>query len=122
MHYADWSYEEGHDYFTRHIEAETSLCLVAEADSGLVGYLVGYTKARNSLRPIEMAVLESMFVHHDSRSGGVGEQLVRAFIGWCDGHQVVRVSVSAYVANDGAVRFYERLGFVQRLLTLECPV
>lgn len=69
-----------------------------------------------------VAELESMFVLDNARCRGVGKHLVDAFLAWCHGRGMQRVSVTAYAANDGAIRFYQRAGFAARQLTLERPV
>jgi GNAT superfamily N-acetyltransferase len=45
--------------------------------------------------------------------------LVEAFLEWVSQRGVERVSVTAYAANEGAVAFYQRLGFRPRNITLE---
>ena len=66
-----------------------------------------------------MAELESMYVREAYRGQGVGQQLVQKFLEWARERGVERVSVTAYVANERAVAFYEKLGFTAKSLTLE---
>lgn len=118
----DWALEEGEEHFTHHISAQNSLCLVAEMDGRIVGYLLGYVGEPSSLRPIRWAGLESMFVFAEVRSRGVGQELAETFLRWCGEQDAQRVSVSAYASNDGAVRFYKRLGFLPKEVALERSV
>lgn len=118
----DWAQDEGHAYFARHLASETSCCLVAELATEEVGYLVGYIRAANSLSMVMTAELESMFVLDRARRHGVGQQLVDAFLAWCRDRDTQRVDVTAYAANDGAIRFYRRAGFEPSQLTLQRPV
>lgn len=115
----DWPQQEGHAYFSRHLKSEASCCLVADVNGEVVGYLVGYTRTPSSLGTIPSAELESMFVRDGARYKGVGQRLIEAFLEWCREREVPRVAVTAYVANDGAVRFYERSGFEAKHVTLE---
>lgn len=119
---ANWAREEGIEYFRDYLDADTSKVLVAEMDGRIVGYLVGYVRGPSSLRPIRSAALESMYVFSEVRSQGVGQQLVEAFLTWCEERGAERVSVTAYASNDGAIRFYERLGFRPKELSLERSV
>jgi ribosomal protein S18 acetylase RimI-like enzyme len=115
----NWPQEEGHEYFTKHLRSEKSIGLLAETEGEVIGYLIGYVKSGSSLRRVTMAELESMYVIREYRSQGVGERLVKEFLGWCREQGAERVSVTAYAANEGAVSFYKRLGFLPKSITLE---
>lgn len=118
----NWAQEEGHPYFARHLGSETSYCLVAEQPGEVVGYLVGYTRQVSSLRIAREAALESIFVRRAFRGRGVGAQLVDAFLAWCREREMQRVAVTAYAANERAIRFYQHAGFRAASLTLERTV
>lgn len=118
----NWAQEEGHAYFARHLGSETSHCLVAEQPGEVVGYLVGYTRQASSLRIAAEAELESMFVRGAFRGHGAGAQLIDAFLAWCREREIQRVAVTAYAANEGAIRFYQRAGFRPANLTLKCSI
>ena len=115
----NWPQEEGHEYFSKLMRSERGLGLLAEAEGKVIGYLVGYLRRSSSLRPVKMAELESMYVREAYRGQGVGQQLVQKFLEWARERGVERVSVTAYVANERAVAFYEKLGFTAKRLTLE---
>ncbi len=115
----DWPRQEGAEYYLGHIAGEDSVCLLAEAGGRAVGFLTGYVREWSSLRPVELAELESMFVMPAYRDEGIGQDLVNEFVAWCRGKGAKRVSVTAYWANEGARRFYRRLGFEPRNVTLE---
>jgi len=115
----NWPQEEGHEYFSKLMRSERGLGLLAEAEGKVIGYLVGYLRHSSSLRPVKMAELESMYVREVYRGQGVGQQLVQKFLEWAKERGVERVSVTAYVANERAVAFYEKLGFTAKRLTLE---
>lgn len=118
----DWARQEGRAHFARHLASATSCCLVADRRGDVVGYLVGYARSATSLTTVPVAELESMFVLDNARCHGVGKHLVDAFLAWCRGRGTQRASVTAYAANDGAIRFYQRAGFAAKQLTLDRPV
>jgi GNAT superfamily N-acetyltransferase len=115
----NWPRQEGHAYYTKHIRSERSFVVLAERDGVGIGYLVGYVNEGSSFRPVRVAELESMYVRKGYRGQRVGRRLVEAFLEWVSQRGVERVSVTAYAANEGAVAFYQRLGFRPRNITLE---
>jgi ribosomal protein S18 acetylase RimI-like enzyme len=65
------------------------------------------------------AELESIHVYPQFRGSGIGSRLVEAFLAWAAEHGAVRASVTAYAANESAIRFYERHGFTVRSLVAD---
>lgn len=118
----NWPREEGEKHFSRLVSDGDSLCLLAEYDGEVVGYLVGYMREKSSLRPVQIAELESMYVKKMFRGRGVGTELADRFLKWAKAKKAERVSVTAYAANKGAIAFYERLGFEARNLSLEMGI
>ena len=115
----DWPSEEGREYFAGFLTRGRYVCLLAESAGETVGYLAGYVASGGNLRPIEVAELESMYVLEEYRGFGVGARLVEEFRRWAEARGADRASVTAYAANVGAVRFYEKTGFRPKSLSLE---
>jgi ribosomal protein S18 acetylase RimI-like enzyme len=114
-----WPEEEGREYFSALVSDRNCVCLVAESGGEMVGYLAGRMEKGDSLRPVKMAELESMYVREVFRSGGVGAGLAAEFLRWAAGEGAERVSVTAYAANGRAISFYGNLGFCPMRLSLE---
>jgi ribosomal protein S18 acetylase RimI-like enzyme len=114
-----WPEKEGREYFAGLVDGERSLCLVAESAGEAVGYLAGRMGERTTLRPVEVAELESMYVLEGYRGKGVGARLVDEFLGWAGSRGAERASVVAYAANERAIRFYQRAGFRPKSVSLE---
>ena len=117
-----WPEEEGREYFARLVACDRSLCLLAEFAGVPAGYLVGHAQERTSLRPVKVAELESMYVRERCRGRGVGAALIDEFLGWARARGAERASVTAYAANEGAIRLYEREGFRPKSLSLETSI
>jgi ribosomal protein S18 acetylase RimI-like enzyme len=118
----NWPREEGQEHFGKLISGPGSLCLLADEGDQTVGYLAGYLRAADSLRPVKIAELESMYVLPAYRSQEVGRQLVDAFVAWARQQGAQRASVTAYAANDRAIAFYRRAGFTPLSLSLELGI
>ncbi len=114
-----WPRQEGNGYFSQRVRDERCLPLLALVQGEAVGYLLGYLKPPSTLRPVRVAELESMYVKPGRRSQGIGQRLVDRFLSWARGQGAKRVSVTAYAANERALAFYRRNGFVPKSVTLE---
>jgi len=117
----DWAAQEGRGYFEDLLADGAAACWMAERAPGgsAVGYLAGRLSEADSLRTVRVAALESMYVRPEARGLGVGARLVEGFLSWARKRGASRASVTAYAANEGAVRFYEREGFSPKNLTLD---
>ena len=109
----------GEQGFTELMAMPDRLILVAEADGTVVGHLTGRIDEPNPIRLIAVATLASMYVRPAHRRQGVGARLVEQFREWARDRDAGRMSVTAYTANDGAIRFYQRHGFVPYSTVLE---
>lgn len=114
-----WASESGIAYYTSLLANRDNLVLLAHDGNEVVGHLVGRLRSPTDVHPIRVAELESVHVYSAHRSRGIGEQLVTAFLAWADERGAQRAMVTAYAANDGARRFYDRHGFAVRTVTLD---
>ena len=87
------------------------LVLAAEAGRAIVGHLTGAFLAPSPMWTAPRAELFSMHVMPAWRGQGIGSRLVGRFRAWAEERGVVQLRVSAYTANSGALRFYQRHGF-----------
>jgi len=108
----NWPYEEGEAYFRKRIAGQEGVCLVAERDGRIVGYVIGgWSHLNFSAYKGKRAELENICVAEEERSRGVGVLLVDALIGWCERSGATHVMVDAYAPNLRAIKFYESQGF-----------
>jgi GNAT superfamily N-acetyltransferase len=115
----DWPRLHAADSYRAAFDDELKLVLVADDGGSVVGHLLGSLGEASDIRPIRVATLVSMYVMPTHRSAGAGAKLVAAFREWAGAAGADRLAVSAYAANDGAIRFYQRQGFLPRTLLLE---
>jgi len=111
--------EEGAPYYAAAVADSAALCLLAEDDGEVVGHLVGRFQASSLIRPVHTGVLESVRVAPSRRGTGVGSALIKSFVDWSASCGATRATVTAFAANEGARRFYERHGFQVRSVLLD---
>jgi GNAT superfamily N-acetyltransferase len=119
----EWSFgKEGEKFFVKRINDPKCLCLVAEKEGVVVGYLAGTVKGAERARTAKRTELDNMFVTDSFRSQGVGKLLVKEFFKWSSEKKVKLALVSAYTSNDRATRFYLREGFKPYSVSLEAEI
>ena len=106
------------DYERRNLANPDILTLVADDDGSIVGRLTGSFAAASAMWTAPNADLVSIHVSPSRRGNGVGAELVAQFRAWATGRSVRQLRVSAYSANQDAIRFYERHGFRPLEVTL----
>ncbi|GAA1518006.1 GNAT family N-acetyltransferase [Kribbella lupini] len=106
----NWPATYGGEWASGLIADPESLVLVATTD-GVVGHLIGKFLPASEMWIAPRAELVSMYVRPEARGGGVAGRLIDAFVAWARERGAARLEVSAYAANETAVRVYERHGF-----------
>jgi GNAT superfamily N-acetyltransferase len=117
-----WPAREGTGYYSALMGEQACLLLLARDGGQVIGHLVGKISAPGPVRTAAVAVLESMRVAPDSRSAGVGSQLVQHFLAWARERGARQATVTAYAANHAAQRFYEQHGFAPASITSRVPL
>jgi GNAT superfamily N-acetyltransferase len=95
-----------------HVADPAALVLVAVAAHDIVGHLIGTFSEASAMWIAPRAELVSTLVSSSWRGQGVGSRLVEDFVAWARERGASRLQVEAYIANDGALRFYRRHGFM----------
>ncbi len=115
-----WTYQqEGEEHFKKRVSGEEGVCFVAEISGEVVGYTTGSVMRIVSWRPVRRVEMENLIVSDSYRGQGIGEKLAERLVEWAKEQGVERIMVSAYAANDGAIKFYKRNGFVPDSIELE---
>jgi ribosomal protein S18 acetylase RimI-like enzyme len=111
--------EKGYrDWFGRELASEHALLFVGERAAGAGGALEidGYAYGRIEPRDWNMlldrhAALHDVFVHERARKTGLGEQLIRAFVGAAAARGAPRVVLHTATSNTSAQALFAKLGF-----------
>lgn len=79
--------------------------IVAEEDEEIVGFVLGVVERAYEARILVLAVAR------EHRGRGIGSELVQRFFERYQDRGVEQVNLEVRVSNEGAIRFYEDLGF-----------
>lgn len=85
-----------------------SISIVAEDEDGIAGFAIVELQLEKGLRVGHIITID---VAENQRRRGVGKLLLDALLGRCREAQAIRLRLEVAVDNDGAIAFYERLGF-----------
>lgn len=116
----EWSMgEDGRKIFLARITEEKRFCFIAEVDGKIVGYSTGSELPVYAWRPVKRLELENLIVTEKYRGQRIGEKLAQAVFDLAKQWGMERVMLSAYAANEHALRFYKRVGFAPDSIQLE---
>jgi|WetSurMetagenome_2_1015567.scaffolds.fasta_scaffold39888_3 diamine N-acetyltransferase len=115
-HFEQMTFEDRTSYFEK--VAITGFLRVDLAFDPLQnGKYAGYCVSSLSME--KNGEIESIFVHENYRSRGIGSGLVKRALAWFDENGSVRNRVSVSEGNEAAWDFYKKFGFSPRLTVLE---
>ena len=87
--------------------AVVSLLLVAEDDSGVIGFLYMYQDGP------DVMMLDNLHINPAAQGHGIGQAMMRWAAAWMPDFGMRRVLLYVLDGNEGACRFYERMGGVR---------
>ncbi|MGV9354796.1 N-acetyltransferase family protein [Streptomyces misionensis] len=83
-------------------------CLVARAEDGIHGYVIGF------VTPARTGYVHLIAVRDDARGTGLGHRLYTAFAEAAQRQGAVRLKAITSPGNTGSIAFHRRLGFEAR--------
>ena len=102
--------EEEREFVAAYVTPANSVLLIAQAD----GRVVGLGGLRGRAHPQEAHVGHAQLsVDRDYRGRGIGTLLLGQLFAWAGAHGLSRVEIQVLSNNPGAIRLYERVGFVR---------
>jgi len=116
----DWAHSEdgGKKYFTDLLSDNESICLFAEVEGKIIGYIAASHK-EISYRNSKYIEIDNMGVVPEYRSVGIGKRLMEECIRIAKNRGFQKVFVNAYFQNTKAIDFYKRNGFSEIDVSLE---
>ncbi len=99
------------DFFLPLLEQENYHILVAEEETELLGYVLGYELPTGGLYLEKVAYVDNMLVRADRRNQGIGTALMNAFKEWCKVRGITEIGLRTCVSNEVAVQFLRKNGF-----------
>ncbi|MBN2011993.1 GNAT family N-acetyltransferase [candidate division KSB1 bacterium] len=119
--------DDGHINFQKYIESiipndDAFLGVAIEADR-----VVGYVLAQKTVYPpvfvnTDFCMINDIVLLPEFRNQGKGKMLFDAVVDWSRKKGLDRIQLQVLPENTPALRFYEKLGFKQHLLTLSINI
>ncbi len=118
----DWPQQHGRASFEALVDDPDRVGLLAELGGELAGGLMASFPELTPFVRLREARLNSLWVLPEHRGTGAGALLVEEFVTWARERGAPYAVVTAFAANPGAQRFYERRGFAPHTVTLRMPL
>lgn len=108
--------EDAPDYFfgyaTGLLQRRDSLCLVADDDGELVGYLIATKQRRPPIyHHTRVAYLSDAYIQKSHRRKGIMKQFAQELEAWAQREGVTAIDVQVFQNNEMARDIYRHLGF-----------
>jgi ribosomal protein S18 acetylase RimI-like enzyme len=98
----------------------TQVVYVAKSEERLVGFLFGYTKKHSGFfRKRVVAHISDIAVDEEFRRQGIGSKLMAKFEkDFARENQADELTLYVHLLNESGVKFYEKLGYSVKLLSM----
>ncbi len=111
-------YDEIGAKYQRALETENAVVLVADDDGEIVGMAYGEVRTPSRFSDERALELSGVVVRAGYRGRGVGRALVKASAEFAEENGVDWVELKTFAPNQGAMEFWESLGFTPRVVQL----
>ena len=97
---------------------------VAKIEGNVVGYALLRTRDVNvnGLKPGRIMLIDELGVHEAARGHGIGTEMMADIRALAKAFRCSNLKLGVYPQNDGAIRFYERNGFMIRSIDMQANV
>ncbi len=117
--------EQSTDFIENSINDENSDILVYKDNGKIVGFILLQAKARPDFPFIiqcDFCYIMDIIVTEKSRSKGFGTALMNASKEWAKEHDCNFISLDVLANNPGAIKLYNKLGFVTKAQEMYCKL
>lgn len=115
----DWSLsEKGRTYFSKLLSNIHAVCLIAEDNGKVVGYIAAISKDLN-YKKSKYLEIDNMGTIPTYRSKGIGTLLISKVKQWGKERGYKKLYVNSYFKNTGAIKFYKRNGLQETDISFE---
>ncbi|MEX2276079.1 MAG: GNAT family N-acetyltransferase [Actinomycetota bacterium] len=111
-------YDEVGSKYREAMGRENQMVLVAEADGEVVGMAYGEVRVPSRFTDERALEVSGVVVRAGHRGRGVGRALVREAARFADARGVPWITLKTFAPNEGAMAFWEQLGFTPRVVQL----
>ena len=97
---------------------------VAKIEGNVVGYALLILRDSNHIGMIPRRIMEidQFGVHEAARGHGIGTEMMADIRALAKAFRCTHLKLNVYPQNDGAIRFYERNGFMIRSIDMQTTV
>ncbi len=118
-----WAYtEEGEKYYRAKIAGEKGICLVAEKNGEIIGFISGTRHDPDAWRVIMRAEVDNLFIQEKFRGVGIGKLLIDAMKSWAKEQNAKKLILTMFSENKKALSFYKKEGFVLYEMVLHIKI
>ena len=107
------------------LASDSQIMLVAADDEKVIGFahvVLSKAKSFSCLKPQSNIYLQDLVVSSSYRNKGIGTHLLEAAKAYGRENGVDFFRTQVFPMNKAGLRFYERNGFKQTMITIECPL
>ena len=97
---------------------------VAKIEGNVVGYalLITWDSDHNGMIPRRIMEIREIAVHEAATGHGIGSEMMADIRALAKAFRCSNLKLGVYPQNDGAIRFYERNGFMIRSIDMQANV
>ena len=114
-------YDQVGEKYREAMQGPDSLVIVAEDDGEVVGMAYGEVSQPSRFSDERALELSGVVVRSGYRGRGVGRELVREAARFAEAGGIAWVELKTFAPNEGAMSFWEGLGFSPRVVQMTTP-
>ena len=84
--------------------------------------IIGYVEFKYSTKATKCIFIDQIFIDNDYKRKGYGRILIEEVIKFAKGNNCKRIELNCWSFNEDALKFYQKIGFMQQRIIFEKPV